>query len=136
MPVKFEDFSIQVENAIDEKVERFLYESAELLSGQAAQITPIKTGQLKGSWDYKVDLDRKEATIGSPLENAIWNEFGTGEHALHGDGRKGGWSYKDDAGDWHHTKGKTPNRTLHKAFESMKAAIIRRAQEIFKELGK
>lgn len=136
MSVQFQDFSIQVENAIDEKVERFLYESAELISGQAAQITPIKTGQLKGSWDYKVDLDRKEARIGSPLENAIWNEFGTGEHALHGDGRKGGWSYQDDSGNWHHTYGKKPQRTLQMTFNAKKNSIINFARQLFGELGR
>lgn len=136
MSVQFQDFSIQVKDAIDEKAESFLYGSAELLSGQAAQITPVKTGQLKGSWDYKVDLDRKEARIGSPLENAIWNEFGTGEYAAHGDGRKGGWSYQDDSGEWHHTKGKRPNHTLQKTFDAKKNSIINFARQLFGELGK
>lgn len=136
MSVQFQDFSIQVKDAIDEKVERFLYESAELVTDQAAQITPVQTGQLKGSWKYSVDLGRKEAKVGSPLENAIWNEFGTGEHALHGDGRKGGWSYQDDAGYWHHTKGKTPNRTLQKTFDAKKNSIINFARQLFGELGR
>lgn len=95
----------------------------------------VASGQLKGSWNHQVNESAKEAKVGSPLENAIWEEFGTGEYAAHGDGRKGGWSYQDDSGNWHHTKGKTPNRTLQRAFEGTKAAIIRRAKEIFKELG-
>jgi len=90
---------------------------------------------LKGSWNHQVNDAAKEAKVGSPLENAIWEEFGTGEYAAAGDGRKGGWSYQDDAGDWHHTRGKRPNRTLQRAFDSTKAAIIRRAQEIFRGLG-
>lgn len=82
-----------------------------------------------------MDEGAYEAMVGSSLQNAIWEEFGTGEYAAAGDGRKGGWSYQDDAGDWHHTNGKTPNRTLQKAFGSKKAVIIKRAKQLFGELG-
>ena len=44
-----------------------------------------------------------------------------------------GWSYQDDKGDWYHTKGKKPNRTLQRAFENTKGKIINRAKQIFKE---
>jgi hypothetical protein len=131
--VEFQDFSLQVKAAIDENAEKFLYEAGELIKGQVVPITPVKTGQLKGSWDYRVDLGHDEVKIGSPSENAIWNEFGTGEYAAKGDGRKGGWSYKDDSGNWHHTTGKKPNRTLQRAFDSTKGKIINRAKQIFKE---
>ena len=135
MSVEFQDFSVQVKEAVDEKVKTFLYESSELLKGQAVQITPVKTGQLKGSWDYKVDLTRKESKIGSPLENAIWNELGTGEYAANGDGRKGGWYYVDDDGNGHFTHGKRPNHTLQKTFDAKKNSIINFARQLFGELG-
>ena len=67
-----------------------------------------------------------------PLENAIWNEYGTGEYALEGNGRKGGWSYKDDHGDWHHTFGKQPERTFDKAYKGLKPKIIKRAEDVLK----
>lgn len=136
MPVQFEDFSIQVKAVLDDKALQFLEEAASEIEEAARRNSRVDSGQLKGSWTHLTDDSAFEATIGSPLENAIWEEFGTGEHALHGDGRKGGWAYKDDAGNWHYTRGKKPNRTLQNAFDSTKAAIIRRAQEIFKELGK
>ena len=135
MAVEFQDFSIQVKEALDEKALAFLEEAASEIESAAKRNSRVDTGQLKGSWNHQVNESAKEATVGSPEENAIWEEFGTGEHALHGDGRKGGWSYQDDKGDWHHTHGKTPNRTLHNAFEIKKAAIIRRAKEIFKGMG-
>lgn len=135
MAVEFQDFSIQVKGAFDEKALAFLEEAASEIESAAKRNSRVDTGQLKGSWNHQVDESAKEATVGSPEQNAIWEEFGTGEYALHGDGRKGGWSYQDDKGDWHHTHGKTPNRTLHNAFESKKAAIIRRAKEIFKGMG-
>ena len=136
MSVQFQDFSIQVKEALDDKALQFLEEAASEIESAARRNSRVDSGQLKGSWAHLTDDSAYEATVGSPLQNAIWEEFGTGEYAAHGDGRKGGWSYQDDAGDWHHTKGKKPNRTLQKAFENTKAAIIRRAQEIFKELGR
>lgn len=135
MSVEFQDFSIQVKEALDDKALIFLEEAASEIESAAKRGSRVDSGQLKGSWTHLVDEGAHEATVGSPLQNAIWEEFGTGEYAAAGDGRKGGWSYKDDAGDWHHTRGKTPNRTLQKAFDSKKAAIIRRAKQIFKELG-
>ena len=136
MSVQFQDFSIQVKDALDDKALQFLEEAASEIESAARRNSRVDSGQLKGSWAHLTDDSAYEATVGSPLQNAIWEEFGTGEYAANGDGRKGGWSYQDDAGDWHHTNGKTPNRTLQRAFDSTKAAIIRRAQEIFKELGK
>lgn len=136
MSVQFEDFSIQVRDALDDKALQFLEEAASEIESAARRNSRVDSGQLKGSWAHLTDDSAYESTIGSPLQNAIWEEFGTGEYAAAGDGRKGGWSYQDDAGDWHHTKGKTPNRTLQRAFDSTKAAIIRRAKEIFKELGR
>lgn len=135
MSVQFQNFSLNVKAAIDEKALQFLEEAASEIESAARRNSRVDTGQLKGSWTYIVDDSTGTATIGSPLENAIWEEFGTGEYAVHGDGRKGGWSYKDAAGDWHHTNGKKPNHTLQKAFDAKKAAIIRRAKEIFGELG-
>lgn len=133
--VEFEDFSVQVKEAIDEKADEFLYTAAEMLKTQVGQITPVKTGQLKGSWTYEVDTSAKEAKVGSPEQNAIWNEFGTGEHALHGDGRKGGWRYQDDEGKWHFTHGKKPKHSLHKAFTAKKSSIKELAKALFGELG-
>lgn len=135
MSVEFQDFSIQVKEAFDEKAVQFLEEAAAEIESAAKRGSRVDSGQLKGSWNHQVDESAKEAKVGSPEQNAIWEEFGTGEYALHGDGRKGGWSYQDDSGDWHHTKGKTPNRTLQRAFDSTKAAIIRRAEQIFRGLG-
>lgn len=135
MAVEFRDFSIQVKNAMEDKAIAFLEEAAAEIESAAKRNSRVDTGQLKGSWTHLVDESTLEATVGSPLENAIWEEFGTGEYAAESNGRKGGWSYQDDAGDWHHTKGKTPNRTLQRAFDSKKAAITNRAKQIFGELG-
>ena len=123
---------MEVKAALDDAVKAYLYEAGGLIEGQVKQNSRVGTGQLKNSWTYKVDEEKGVCTIGSPLENAIWEEFGTGEYALKGDGRKGGWHYKDENGKWHHTYGKTPHRAFKRAFDSLKAALIARAEQVLK----
>ena len=132
MSVEFHDFSVEVMEALDDAVRAYLYEAGGELEAQVKRNSRVDTGQLKNSWTYKVDESKGECVVGSPLENAIWEEFGTGEYALHNDGRKGGWYYKDDKGKWHHTYGKAPHRAFQRAFTSLKTALIRRAEEVLK----
>ncbi|WP_415967918.1 HK97 gp10 family phage protein [Emergencia timonensis] len=134
MTVRFADNRIQVTEAMKDAALKYLHEASGELVSQAARETAVDTGQLKGSWNYKIDEGKLESMIGSPLENAIWEEFGTGEYALHGDGRKGGWVYEDAKGDWHRTKGKPPKRVFWKTYTSLKNPLIQRAKEIFKGL--
>lgn len=133
MSVQFQDFSIQVKGAMEDAVEAFLEEASSEIQSAAARNSRYRSGQLAGSWKYKVDMGAHESQIGSPLENAIWEECGTGEYAAKGNGRKGGWVYVDENGEGHFTRGKKPNRTLEKAFTASKPIVIRIAQRIFKE---
>ena len=123
MAIKLENNSIKVKAALNDAIIAALYEAAGAIQGAAQRNSRVDTSQLRGSWSYTVDESAGEATIGSPLENAIWEEFGTGEYAVNGDGRKGGWFYVDAKGHGHFTYGKTPNRALGLAFNSKKAAI-------------
>lgn len=77
-------------------------------------------------------VGQAEAVIGNPLENAIWEEYGTGEYALKGNGRKNPWVYKDERG-WHTTHGKKPLRPLQKAFDKTKSKIIKRLGSILNQ---
>lgn len=134
MAVEFTDNSAKVKDTINDAVIAYLYEAAGELEAQTKRNqTRVETGQTKNAWTYTVDESKGEAVIGNPLENAIWEEFGTGEHALNGDGRKGGWVYKDDKGEWHFTMGKTPLRPLYKSFIALKSKLINRAEQIMKE---
>ena len=132
MAVQFEDNSMKVKSALEGAVVSYLHEAAGELEAQGKRNTRVDTGQTKGAWDYAVDEGKGEAVVGNPLENAIWEEFGTGEYAINGDGRKGGWYYRDAQGKRHFTKGKRPSRALQKAFTSLKTALIRRAEEVLK----
>lgn len=133
--IKFEDYRVTVKNELSDKVVAFLYEVGGEFASQAARNSRVKTGQTKGSWDYSVNESALSVTVGSPLENAIWEEFGTGEYALYGNGRKGGWYYVDEFGDGHYTHGKTPNRALHNALQTLKPQIKAAMEEQLKGMN-
>lgn len=123
MNVEFTDNSIQIKDALTNAIESALYEIGGAVQRRAVDNSRTDTGQLRGSWKYVVDEQNQEVQIGSPLENAIWEEFGTGIHADNQNGRKTPWRYVDRKGQWHTTKGKQPNRTLHKSIDPIKNKI-------------
>lgn len=129
--IEFKDYTIQVKNAIDDRINAVLEECAGELESQVKRNTRVDTGKTKNSFQHKVVDSEHTAYIGSNYENAIWEEFGTGEHALEGNGRKGGWFYVDEKGDGHFTHGKKPSRAFYKAYTSLKNKIIKRIQEAF-----
>lgn len=157
--VEFQDFSIQCKDALEEAAVQFLEEAASELESQAARNSAFSKN-LHGTWKHVVNESKMEATVGNPMELAIWMELGTGEYALEGKGRKGYWVYvkgnssvkeanpgkartleeakmavailREQGLEAYYTKGQKPRRMLHNAFETKKAAIIRRAEQIFK----
>ena len=137
--VEFHDYSIEVKEALADAAYASLEEAAGEIESQVKRNTKVDTGQLKNSWSHRVTgsmmAGEHEARIGSPLESAIWQEFGTGEFALNDDGRKGGWFYEDKWGVGHFTYGQKPRRSLYKAYTKLKNRIIKMIQERFKGLG-
>ena len=132
--VEFTDNRIKVEAALNDSIVAFLYEAAVEVEAQTKiGQTRVDTGHTKGEWTHYVDEDKGEAVIGNPLENAIWEEYGTGEYALKVNGRKKPWVYKDERGNWHTTHGKKPLRPLQKAFDKTKGKIIRRLGSILNQ---
>lgn len=161
--VEFIDNSMKVKAALNDACIAYLYEAAGELTSQVKDNTRVghgsDRGQTKNAWEYKVDESKMEATVGNPLENAIWEEFGTGEYAVHGDGRKGYWVFVED-GDGrksrsnkqytleeakaamaylrnkglkaYYTKGKTPNKALQSAFNTLKGPLKARAEKVLK----
>lgn len=136
--VVFEDYTIEVQNKIADAIEPTLEECAGEIVSRTKRNSRVDTGKTKNSFLYKVTGSVMagifRAHIGSNEENAIWEELGTGEYALNGDGRKDGWSYKDAKGDWHYTTGKKPSRAFFKAYTSLKNMIIKRLQDSLRGL--
>ena len=134
--VRFENNSVQVKEAMNDAIIAWLYEVGGELASQTARNSRVDTGQTKGSWTYAVDESDQYAIVGSNYQNAIWEEFGTGQYALQGNGRKTPWAYKDSKGNWHKTTGKRPNRALWNAFESLKTKLQKSLENHLKGLGK
>lgn len=137
--VVFEDYSIQVKQCLEDEVIAYLHEAGGEVVSQTQRNMDRLPGEWfkkqQGSWRYIVDADAKECIIGNPLEESIWTEFGTGEYALKGNGRKGGWIYFDEKRkEYRKTFGQSPKRPLFTAFNSLKETLIRRAEDFFKEL--
>ena len=132
--VEFKDFTIKVKGAIDDRINAALEECAGELESQVKRNSRVDTGKTKSSFQHRVVDSEHTAYIGSNEENAIWEEFGTGEHALKGNGRKGGWFYVDEKGEGHYTTGKKPSRAFWKAYTSLKNAIVKRIQDSLKGL--
>ena len=152
--IEFIDNTLKVQRAIEDAVGAFLIEASAEIVSEAISTTPVDTGQLKGSWKANIDESKGEATVGSGLQEAIWNELGTGEWAANKDGRKTPWyipveTYKGkkkptfngkvvivhnkDGKAFYKTNGKKPRHTLQKAFDNKKAMITRRAEQVFRE---
>lgn len=163
--VEFEDYSAKVKTKLTECAIAFLYEVGGELHARTVRNSDMhkKSTTTSGSYDYIVDEAGLAVHVGSNYENAIWEEFGTGKHALKGDGRKGYWVFVDDGGasgekskspktytlkeakkvmailrnkglNAYYTNGKQARRPLWKAFESLRSGIEKIAQERFGDL--
>jgi hypothetical protein len=166
MAVEFQDFSIKVTEAMEEALIAGLYEAtAELQTRTKRNSRQGHTyGDIQATalWDAEVDEGAMEGRVGSQHEAGYWEEFGTGEHALHGDGRKGWWVYVEgqDSGtggksystkeeaeeaaqflrrvkkvEAHATNGIDPNRPLHRAFSSARPVVQAIFESKLKGLG-
>lgn len=163
MPVEFHDYSVQVKDEIRSAAIRWLYEATDELTSQVMRRTSqnFKEFDVKNSWKRHVDEGSLEGFVGSNTEAAFWEEMGTGEHAIdRSKSRHGWWVFCEEHSNHpsrqkvrtqeeaeetaaflrseglkaHATNGTEPNRPLFRAFEERKAAIQRRAEEIFKGL--
>lgn len=134
--IKFIDHTEEIKSLIADLAFSGLEEAAGELETAVKRNTVVDTGQTKNSWQHRVTgsmmAEEYNATVGSDYQNAIWEEFGTGDYALNGDGRKGGWFYEDEYGIGHFTHGKKPRRPFWKAYSTMKPKLIKFLQDKFK----
>ena len=122
--VIFDDFIGEITEEIETHILNWLEEASGELAGETAARTRRGTGETADRWTNLVDKSNMVAYVGNPLENAIWEEYGTGEYAFNDDGRKGGWVYYDETKKkYYHTYGKTPTRALHHAFKQNEEPI-------------
>lgn len=156
--IVFEDYSAKILAEIQNKSDVFLEEVGGEIESKAADFTRVASGQTRRDWGHTVNSSALEVTIGNNNENAIWEEFGTGEYAVKGNGRKGGWWIAADSLDpktrslfetkyhfrkgygkggklFYYTRGKKGTEALNKALQSGKGIITAEAIKIFKGLN-
>lgn len=131
--VIFKDNSVDAVALLEKTVDNWLEASSEILENQVKANTAVDTGKTRNAWNSKINNSLHQAIIANSTENAVWEEFGTGEYALNGNGRKGGWVYIDKNGGGHFTYGKSPRRPLYNAFEKRKHYIINLAEKLIRE---
>lgn len=149
----FEDNRNQVKQALSRAVEAYLEKAGGELQAQTVKNSRTDFGQTKGSYQYAVDRSEGACYVGSQLENAIWEEFGTGDYAIQG-GRKTPWYvpvegykgtkkptfngkvvvvYGKNGKAYYKTNGKKPNRPLQKAFDANKEKLIKLLGDILND---
>lgn len=102
------------------------------VQGEAKIRTPVDSGRLRDSIDYRVIEAQNKVVIGTNAEYSVFVEKGTGRFAEDGNGRRTPWVYKGKDGFvW--TEGQRPQPYLTPAFEENKKKI---KQIIAKELEK
>ncbi|ATC61770.1 MULTISPECIES: HK97-gp10 family putative phage morphogenesis protein [Pseudolactococcus] len=130
----FKDNSMEGKERLKKAAAKWLLQACILVEGQAVLLAPVATSRLKQSIDYIVDDDELVGYVGTNVDYAIYVEFGTGEFAENGNGRKGGWMYKDPSGEWFFTWGIEPQPYLRPAFRQTKGQIEALAKSIFGEV--
>lgn len=134
-------------NAMSDASKEWLIEVASEILSQAQRNTAVGRvggGQTKASFRLgELNEADMSITVGSDSKNAIWEEYGTGDYAINGDGRKGGWYvmvgegrnqisesvvkaygyriyYGKNGKRFIHTYGKRPKRAFQKAIDKVK----------------
>lgn len=131
--IVFKDYTGEIAQKLQHAAETWLEEAGGELETQVVRNTRVDTGKTKASWSHTVDTGALEATVGSDYQNAVWEEYGTGVYAETGGRTNVPWTYKDQKGEWHRTKGKRGTRAFRKAYATTKPKLIKAARNRFKD---
>lgn len=108
--LKFTDNSDLVKEELRSAVARALERCGSAAESFAVELCPVgidQGGTLRQSITHKVDMEKKEAWVGTNVEYAPYVELGTGIY--YPGGRKTPWSYQGKDGNWYRTSGQKPN---------------------------
>lgn len=135
MTFKLEDYSKERIADIERTAVKALTKVALVVESSAKTKARFDTGQLRDGISHKVKVSGSEtmAHVGSNDDHAVYNEFGTGEFAEKGNGRKGGWFYVDASGKGHFTRGMTPQPFIRPAFRENKDTSIKLIGDTFRQ---
>lgn len=120
---KFTNNSGKAKQQLQDAADKGLEAALMIMEARIKRNAPVNLGDLRDSIDHKRSRtgDITWGQVGSPLTYAIYVEFGTGEFAENGAGRKGGWVYQDPSGEWFFTWGQEAQHFIRRAYQSERA---------------
>lgn len=112
-----------------QNIEKALGKACALVERSAKQKAPKGDGELRRSITSQVE--GLQGVVFTPLEYAPYVEFGTGLFAEGGQGRTWDlpWSYQDEKGEWHSSKGQHPSPFMRPALDENREEIKRIIKE-------
>ncbi|MCL1949754.1 MAG: HK97 gp10 family phage protein [Turicibacter sp.] len=132
--IEFIDNSKEVIATMESVNLKWLEMAAIIVESHAVAIVAVDNGRLRDSIDYRINKAEMEAYVGTPVEYAVYVEFGTGEFAENGNGRQGGWAYPaPDGSGFIFTFGMKPQPFLRPAFRNNAKRIQKLLADLYKE---
>lgn len=117
--ISITDNAEEVRKALQDKAEAALEACGnQAVSHAKSNITEagrVDTGDMRKSLTHQVRMGEKTVYVGTNIEYAIYNEFGTGIYVEGGKGRQTPWAYTDNQGVTHWTRGMKPIHFLKRA---------------------
>lgn len=127
--MKFENNSKQIKSNLNQAAVAAVLAAQMIVEADYKANSRVDTGETRDSITHSEPTARGDeitGQVGGSNLNHLWEEYGTGEYAINGDGRKGGWVYTDPkTGETVFTYGKSPNPALRNAFRNKKEEIKR-----------
>ena len=105
---------------------------AAVIVNHQRELVPTDLGTTKlsiRSHIIEATATRVEDEVGPETDYAPYLEYGTGIFAEAGNGRQGGWRYKDAKGNWHFTMGMKPQPFIRPSIEGAKGKEVESAIE-------
>lgn len=107
----------------EKKIEAGLKKACALLEREARKKAPKDTGALRRS--ITSEVEGTEGVVFTPLEYAPYVEYGTGLFTEKGGRQDVPWSYQDDEGNWHSTRGQHPQPFMRPALDENREEILK-----------
>lgn len=121
---EIENLDILIDELIsDKKIEAGLKKACALLEREAKENAPKDTGALRRS--ITSEVEGTEGVVFTPLEYAPYVEYGTGLFAEEGGRQDVPWSYQDDEGKWHSTRGQHPQPFMRPALDENREKVLK-----------
>lgn len=116
----FENFSDERKAELDKAVNKGLLSAGLIVEAEIKAQAPVDTGALRKSIGSQLTSDDGRAVvIGTNQKYAPYVEFGTGQFAEYGNGRKTPWAYKS-GNKFYRTTGSKPNKFMRGGFRKSK----------------